>query len=309
MPTTLSPPTAPDPQRQLAWAVVARAALTDPGLAHELLRTRDVEEVDSDITSGVIGGLPSGLRDHAARDLDRAHRYDARLLTPDDNQWPRHELAALDGPDTGAVSPIALWVRGTASLDLFAKSRIAVIGARAASEYGIRVAADFAGTFATAGWTIIAGGAFGVDAAAHQAALVRQAPTVAVLATGVDRTHPSAHADLFDRIREHGLLVSEYPPGSPAAKPHFLQRNRLVAALSRAVVIPECGLRSGSRNIAGWAHTLGRPVFAVPGSMYSAASAGCHDMIAAGTAQLAVDPHQVLAAVAYQPPSPTDPRQ
>ncbi|WP_432278198.1 DNA-processing protein DprA [Nocardia carnea] len=149
----------------------------------------------------------------------------------------------------------------------------------------------------------MSGGAFGVDSAAHRAALVRQTPTVAVLATGVDRAYPSAHAGLFDRIREHGLLVSEYPPGSPVAKTQFLQRNRLVAALSQAVVIPECGIRSGSRNTARWARNLGRPVFAVPGPVHSAASAGCHDLIATGEALLATDPEQTLRTVVGEPPS------
>ncbi|MGW6335912.1 DNA-processing protein DprA [Nocardia rhamnosiphila] len=298
-----APPTnVPDPRRQLAWAVVARAALTDPVTAHNLLRTRDVEEAAVELTSGAIGGFSSGLRDQAARDLDLAHQYDARLLTPEDDQWPGHEFDALDAPAAGSVSPVAVWVRGAGFLDLFGQYRIAVIGARAATEYGIRVTADFAGTFATAGWTVVSGGAFGVDAAAHRAAMVRQAPTIAVLATGVDRAYPAAHAGLFDRVREHGLLVSEYPPGSSAAKSQFLQRNRLVAALSRAVVIPECGIRSGSRNTANWARTLGRPVFAVPGPVCSAASAGCHDLIATGEARLAADPEQTLRAVVGEPP-------
>lgn len=304
MSMTLAPPTnAPDPRRQLAWAVVARAALTDPVTVRNLLATRDVEEIATDLISGVVSGFPSGLRDQATGDLDSARRSDARLLTPEDDQWPRQEFDALDAPGTDTVSPVALWVRGTARLDLFGQYRIAVIGARASTNYGIQVTADFAGTFATAGWTVVAGGAFGIDAAAHRAALVRQAPTIAVLATGVDRAYPAAHTDLFDRIREHGLLVSEYPPQFPASKSQFLQRNRLVAALSRAVVIPECGIRSGSRNTANWARTLGRPVFAVPGPVFSAASAGCHDLIANGEAQLAADPEQTLCVVIGTRPS------
>lgn len=307
MSMTLAPPTVPEPRRQLAWAVVARAAHTDPVTVHELLATRDVEEAAADLTSGAVGGSLSNLRDQATGDLDRAHRCRARLLTPEDEQWPRHEFDALDAPGSGTVSPVALWVRGAGRLDLFSQYRIAVIGARAATDYGVRVAADFAGTFATAGWTVLAGGAFGVDAAAHHAALVRQAPTVAVLATGVDRAYPSAHAGLFDRICENGLLVSEYPPGSPAAKSQFLQRNRLVAALSRAVVIPECGIRSGPRNTARWARTLGRPVFAVPGPVHSAASAGCHDLIATGDALLVTDPEQTLRAIVGEPMPPPAP--
>jgi DNA processing protein len=303
MSTALAPAATPDPQRELAWAVVARAALTDPSTIRDLLATGDVEDIAADLISGTLSGFPSGLRDLAARDLDGAHRSSARLLTPEDDQWPRQDLAALDSPGTDTVGPVALWVRGHGRLDLFGQYRVAVIGARAATNYGVQVAADFAGSFATAGWVVVSGGAFGIDAAAHRAALVRQTPTIAVLATGVDRAYPSAHATLFDRIRDNGLLVSEYPPGTSAAKSQFLQRNRLVASLSRAVVIPECGIRSGSRNTARWARTLGRPVFAAPGPVFSAASAGCHDLIATGEAQLAADPEQTLRAMVGTRPS------
>lgn len=297
MPDSLSPPTVDDPRRRLAWAVLARAALTHAAAVHDLLRAHPVEEAASRLDSGTIAGLPTGVGEQAERDLDRAHRCGARLLTPDDDEWPRESLAVLDEPGTATTGPLGLWVRGSARLDLFTQYRIAVIGSRAASGYGIQATADFAGDFTTAGWIVVSGGAFGVDAAAHRAALVRQAPTIVVLAAGVDRAYPAAHADLFDRITEHGLLVSEYPPDTHPAQARFLHRNRLVAALSRAVVIPECGLRSGTRNTARWATTLGRPVFAVPGSVFSAASAGCHDMIGDGTARLATDATQIIDAL------------
>lgn len=296
MADSLLPPTV-DPRRRVAWAVVARAALTHADAVHALLRAHPVEEVASRLDSGAVPGIPAGAGEHAERDLDRAHRCGARLLTPDDQEWPGESLAVLDAAGAATTSPLGLWVRGTARLDLFARPRIAVVGSRAASGYGIQVAAGFAGDFTTAGWIVVSGGAFGVDAAAHRAALVRQAPTIAVLATGVDRTYPAAHTELFDRITEHGLLISEYPPGTIAAKHRFVHRNRLVAALSRAVVIPECGLRSGARNTARWAATLGRPVFAAPGSVFSAASAGCHHMIGDGTARLTTDSAQIIDAL------------
>ncbi|WP_280423707.1 DNA-processing protein DprA [Nocardia carnea] len=296
------PPTiVDDPRRRLAWATVARAALTHADVVHDRLRTLPVEEVAFRLDSGTIAEVPAGARAQAQRDLDRADRCGARFLTPDDEDWPRESLAALDAPGTATASPLGLWVRGSARLDLFTPYRVAVVGARAASGYGIQVTTDFAGDFTSAGWIVVSGGAFGVDAAAHRAALVRHAPTIAVLATGIDRPYPTAHADLLDRITEHGLLVTEYPPGTHASKDRFLQRNRLVAALSRAVVIPECGLRSGTRNTARWATTLGRPVFAVPGPVFSAASAGCHDMIATGTARLTTDAAQVIDALTTEP--------
>ncbi|MGW1742072.1 DNA-processing protein DprA [Nocardia sp. NPDC001965] len=296
MADSLLPP-AVDPRRRVAWAAVARAALTHADAVHALLRAHPIEEVALRLDSGAVPGLSAGAGEHAERDLDRADRCGARLLTPDDQEWPGESLAVLDAAGTATTSPLGLWVRGSTRLDLIARSRIAVVGARAASGYGIQVTAGFAGNFTTAGWIVVSGGAFGVDAAAHRAALVRQAPTIAVLATGVDRTYPAAHTELFDRITEHGLLISEYPPGTIAAKHRFVHRNRLVAALSRAVVIPECGLRSGARNTALWAATLGRPVFAAPGSVFSAASAGCHHMIGDGTARLATDSAQIIDAL------------
>ncbi|MFD4407723.1 DNA-processing protein DprA [Nocardia sp. NPDC058499] len=301
MPDSPSTPALDDPRRRLAWATVARAALSHAEVVHDLLRALPVEEVTFRLDSGTIAEIPAGVREQAERDLDRGHRCGARFLTPDDDQWPRDCLAGLDAPGTGTTSPLGLWVRGSARLDLFTRYRVAVVGARAATGYGIQVTADFAGDFTSRGWIVVSGGAFGVDAAAHRAALVRQAPTIAVLATGIDRAYPAPHADLLDRITEHGLLVSEYPPGTHAAKERFLQRNRLVAALSRAVVIPECGLRSGTRNTARWATTLGRPVFAVPGSVFSAASVGCHDMIGTGTARLATGAAQVIDALTTEP--------
>ncbi|MGY1960918.1 DNA-processing protein DprA [Nocardia gipuzkoensis] len=115
-----------------------------------------------------------------------------------------------------------------------------------------------------------------------------------MVATGLGRAYPVAHRELFDRIAESGLLISEYPPDTPAAKHQFLQRNRLVTALARALVIPESAIRGGTRNTASWARQLHRPVFAVPGPIYSTASTGCHDLIRDSHARLVTDAHQVI---------------
>jgi DNA processing protein len=125
----------------------------------------------------------------------------------------------------------------------------------------------------------VSGGAYGIDGAAHRAALASDQTTIAFLAGGVDRLYPAGHAALLTRIAERGLLVGELPCGSSPTKWRFLQRNRLIAAASRATVVVEAGRRSGSLNTAGHAAAIGRPLGAVPGPVTSPASAGCHRLI------------------------------
>lgn len=120
---------------------------------------------------------------------------------------------------------------------------------------------------------------YGIDGAAHRAALALDGITVAVLAGGVDVPYPAGHSALLHRISGAGLIISEYPPGVRPARHRFLTRNRLVAALSRATVVVEAGLRSGAANTAAWARAMGRVVAAVPGPVTSAASAGCHQLL------------------------------
>ncbi|WP_104177426.1 DNA-processing protein DprA [Cryobacterium sp. Y50] len=152
-----------------------------------------------------------------------------------------------------------------------------------------------ASELASQGRTIISGGAYGIDESAHRAAIMSfPGSTIAVLATGLDRLYPTGHEQLFERIEQSGgLLVSEFPPGSAPTRWRFLQRNRMLAALSGATVVVEAGHRSGSLNVAGQAHALGRPVAAVPGPVTSPASAGCHRLIQEGIASLVADAQDV----------------
>ena len=129
------------------------------------------------------------------------------------------------------------------------------------------------------GVVVVSGAAYGIDGVAHRAALAAGGPTIAVLAGGVDRSYPAGHAELIDRIGANGAVLSELPPGSAPTRWRFLQRNRVIAALSEATVVVEAGARSGSLNTAAHAATLGRPVGAVPGPVTSAASAGCHRLL------------------------------
>ena len=157
-----------------------------------------------------------------------------------------------------------------------------VVGSRASTAYGEHVASDLSEGLCRRGVAVVSGAAFGIDGAAHRAALAADGCTVAVLAGGLDVPYPAGHSSLMYRIRAAGLLVSEYPPGIRPARHRFLARNRLVAALSGATVVVEAGLRSGAANTAAWARALGRVVCAVPGPVTSSASAGCHALIRGG---------------------------
>ncbi|MCP2030572.1 DNA processing protein [Okibacterium sp. HSC-33S16] len=197
----------------------------------------------------------------------------ATLLTPDDADWPE-SINDLD-----AHAPIALWVRGNPGRFVESRRSLSMVGARAATGYGEHVTVEAASSLVGRGFAIVSGAAYGIDGAAHRAALASQGTTVAFLAGGVDRPYPSGHDVLIGRIVETGIVVSEVPCGASPTKWRFLQRNRLIAALSQATVVLEAGWRSGSLNTAGHAAALGRPLGAVPGSVTSAASAGCHRLI------------------------------
>lgn len=254
--------------------------------------------------------------DTAAADLETADRLGARLLTRDDDGWPAWAMLGLDQASTAARggAPLALWVRGAPSVLEMTRSSIGVVGARAATSYGEHVAGRMAADLAGAGWAVVSGGAFGIDGAAHRGALAAGGLTAAVLACGIDRDYPSGHARLLAEIADRGLVISEYAPGTTAAKHRFLTRNRLVAALSAALVVVEAGRRSGAANTAAWARKVGRPLGAVPGPVTAASSVGCHQMIADGQAALVVDAAAAIGLVdvdghdsyVTSPPRPTD---
>ena len=209
----------------------------------------------------------------------RAHSVGAHVLVRGEEGWP-HALS-----DLGPVTPFALYVRGEVDLDALWSRSAAIVGARAATAYGAHVAAEIAQSVASAGGTVISGGAFGIDIAAHRAALAMNAPSIAVMAGGIDRLYPAANrCTLTDLIRD-GAVVSEVPPGFAPHRSRFLSRNRLIAAASATVVV-EAAARSGSLSTARHAAELLRPVGAVPGAVTSASSTGCHDLIREGAAVL-----------------------
>jgi len=229
--------------------------------------------------------------------LRQAARFGARLVVPGDAAWP----AGLD--DLGVHAPPALWVRGDASLLGRLERSVAIVGARAATGYGEHVTIELASGLVDRGFAIVSGAAFGIDGAAHRAALASRGSTVAFLAGGVDRFYPSAHETLLTRIVDHGAVVSEVPCGTAPTKWRFLMRNRLIAAASRATVVVEAGWRSGSLNTAGHAAQLGRPLGAVPGPVTSSASAGCHRLIREYDATCVTTAQEIAELVDPESPS------
>lgn len=230
-------------------------------------------------------------------DLDKIARIGGRLVIPDDDEWPR----MLD--DLGPAAPLGLWVRGAASLSTVLARAVAVVGARAASSYGTKCASDLAWDLAARGITVVSGGAFGIDAAAHRAAIAREASTVAFMAGGVDRFYPAANADLFEQILATGAIVSETAPGMTPMRHRFLLRNRLIAASAQVSVIVEAGWRSGALNTARHALELSRQVAAFPGSVYSASSTGAHKLVREHEAELVTCSDDVIALLDDETPA------
>ncbi len=181
---------------------------------------------------------------------------------------------------TIADPPPVLWTRG--SLDVFRRPCVAIVGARAASAYGLSVAERLAADLATAGLVVVSGMARGVDSAAHRGALAASGATVAVLGSGADVIYPPEHAPLADAIATSGLLVSELVPGTPPLPRFFPMRNRIISGLSRAVVVIEAGERSGSLITARMALEQGRDVLAVPGNVLSGRNRGAHGLLRDG---------------------------
>ena len=201
----------------------------------------------------------------------------AEFITPEMEQWPSqlNELVAI---------PIGLVVKG--NIEVLKERGLAIVGTRNPTPYGVRNAGDFAAGFVDREWTIVSGGAYGIDSAAHKGALIAEGSTVAVLAAGIDVAYPAGNARLFAEICENGALVSEVLPGAHAIPSRFLTRNRIIAALSQATLVVEAAFRSGSLRTARDAAELMRPVMAIPGPISAPTSEGCHRLIGERSAEL-----------------------
>jgi DNA processing protein len=271
------------------YATVVWAHLVEPGdgvagrlvAAHGPIRALEVALGEHDTVAVPASALRDGRKrwmlrldpDEVAHGLRSAERSSVTIVTRADAEWPDQ----LD--DLGMHAPHCLWVRGDRAVLARPRPSVAIVGARAATSYGDHVALELSADLAGGGLPVISGGAYGIDGAAHRAALEVGGVTVALLAGGVDRSYPAGHAGLIERIAAGGAVISEVPCGAAPTKWRFLQRNRLIAALSDATVVVEAGWRSGSLNTAGHAASLGRPLGAVPGPVTSAASAGTHRLL------------------------------
>ena len=273
-----------------AWAYLSRVA--EPpcaelaALVHRVGPVEAAERVRRGLVDDDVARCTEARReiDRSAADLELLASRGGRLITPDGDEWPLLAFAAFGAAEVKARGgpPMVLWALGPERLDAVAQRAAAVVGTRASTVYGEQVAADLAAGLAEHDVAVVSGGAYGIDGAAHRAALACEGITVAVLAGGLDIPYPAGHSALLHHIGQHGLLFSEYPPGVRPARHRFLTRNRLVAATAGAAVVVEAGLRSGAANTAAWARALGRPVAAVPGPVTSSASAGCHALLRNG---------------------------
>lgn len=224
------------------------------------------------------------------RDLATMARLGGRVIIPSDDLWP----AQLE--DLGLQEPLCLWWRGMEQPLPGAARCVALVGSRDSTSYGASVTGDLAYSLSQRGFTVVSGGAYGIDAHAHRAALAGGSgavPTIAVMAGGVDRFYPSGNEDLLRAVCNQGAVLAEVPPGSAPTRYRFLQRNRLIAALSAVTVVVEARWRSGALNTAHHAETLGRAVGAVPGSVHSANSAGCHRLLRDGGAICVTDAGEI----------------
>jgi DNA processing protein len=303
-------------RRLLAAAYLSRVA--EPASVPLWLLVRDIgyvaaaEAVRSGDVSAEVAACTDARRTSAspAADLDAAFRNGIRLVTPSCKDWPHFAFAALEAagdrrgrewlaghrnrPDRGeSIPPLALWVRGQGDLSTVGVRSIAIVGSRAATAYGEHVASDLGYGLAQREVTVVSGGAYGIDAAAHRGALAADGLSVLVSAGGLDRPYPSGNRRLYDRTAELGLLISERPPGSAPHRQRFLSRNRIIAALGSATLLVEAAARSGALNTAGYARGLGRPVLAIPGPITSAMSVGCHRQV-----QRDDDPARLVTSVA-----------
>lgn len=281
-----------------ACALLARA----PGLTAEHVRIAvtqagSLEDALEPLGIGAWGTAPPAARsalsapDHAtlSADLRWLEASGAALVPCISENYP-----ALLAQTTGA--PPVLYVLGNVAV--LAEPQLAIVGSRNPTPLGRVTARDFAQFFTRSGLVVTSGLALGIDAASHEGALAAGGETIAVCGTGLDRVYPAEHRKLAQRIREHGALVSEFPPGTPPLRACFPQRNRVISGLCLGTLVVEAASKSGSLITARCAADQGREVFAVPGSIHSALSRGCHELIREG-AKLVERAEEVLSELNF----------
>lgn len=257
----------------------------------QLLRVPGIGEAAAD----AIVGWESGV--DLQGELRRIQEFGCHVVTWSDEEYPPLLKEIYD-------PPILLYVKGT--LSARDKNSVAIVGSRQTTHYGINVARKFGYQLAYVGVTVVSGGARGIDTAAHQGALNAKGRTIGVLGTGINIVFPSENATLFEKIIENGAIVTQFPFNRPADKQSFPIRNRIVAGMTLGTVVVEANLTSGALITANFANEAGRQVFAVPGSIDSPRSKGCHNLIKNG-AKLCEGAEDILSEFEYLFPASNKP--
>jgi len=230
--------------------------------------------------SSIVKKLKSKSVDSLEEEIEKANGV---FLSPESHGWP----SALNDL---AIAPIGLVTTGAIN-----DSRaISIVGTRNPTLYGMKIASEFATAFSYGEWSIISGGAYGIDTSAHKGALAAEGRTIAVLASGISVNYPAGNERLFAEIRESGALISEVMPDVKARPERFLTRNRIIAALSRGTLVVEAAFRSGSLRTAREAASLYRTVMAIPGPITSPTSDGCHRLIQERCAEIVTSPADAI---------------
>lgn len=273
------------------------------GGAQEAWEARDSE--DFRLAAGPAAAKrahqPENTPEHYRALVERCERLGVQILTYEDPDYPLAFSRISD-------MPLVLYCTG-APVWLNEPGRVGIVGSRKPTEYGLQAAQDIGGALAQAGAVIVSGLADGLDSAGHKAAVQRQCPTIAVMGVAIDRTYPAANLPLRYKIEQNGCVISEYPPESGAGPSGFLQRNRLIAALSSALLVVEAKEKSGTMSTVGHAERYGKPVFAVPGSIYSPNSTGTNRLLHEGRAKAACSAQDLLPVLGLQPGSLPQPEK
>jgi len=260
----------------------------------------------ADYLADVFGDLPGTISDSRQRWLprfskqaivnlfQRAKQLDLSLLLQGDDDWP----IGLNDLEEGA--PALIFAQGNFKLLGRLAKAVSIVGSRACTEYGAKVTAKLVSELAFYKRLTVSGGAIGIDSHVHSQSLRNSLPTVAVMAGGLDRKYPSSNSKLFQAIARNGVLIAELAPGVAPTRWRFLQRNRLIAALTPTTVVVEAGIRSGSIRTANNAIELDRELFAAPGPLTSASSAGTNSLIAEGKAKALIDTKLISSNVIEQ---------
>ena len=216
-------------------------------------------------------------------------RYSINYLPAIDANWPKSLI------DLGFNMPLGIFFKG--DIDLLHQESISIVGTRKSSIYGNSIAGEFAFDLASIGFNVVSGGAIGIDTASHHGALNAQGKTICVQANGLHKFYPSKNDFLFEKIIKNGLMISEYPPGRNPTKNYFLDRNRIIAALSKSTMVVEAAEISGALSTVRHALRMQRLVLAVPGSIHSKSSVGTNELIRNREAESVTNLQQVLELI------------